>query len=222
MMQAKSWSVPGGPGSWLYRGYDALRRRLNRRLVGYLAARACLAPGSRVLEGGSGPAFASSLFARESGVALSIAADLDAEALREARRRDPALPAVQTDLYRLPFRSGVFDLVWSSSTLEHLAAPASALEEMQRVTKDGGYLFVGVPARRGPLGFQPWIKRTRVGVWLGPVFSRAELLVLMAQQGLRPVSMLAYGWGCFVGVLARKPVPAPAGAERVAYTACCG
>lgn len=199
-----SLRVPCGPGSWSYRFFDALRRRLNRRLVRYLTNTVILKDESFILEGGSGPGYASSLLAAQNKVRLSVAADIDLAALREARRRDPTLPVVRADLYHLSFRSGAFDLVWNSSTMEHVRSPADALGEMRRVVKDGGYVFVGVPYRFGPLGFQPWIKETRFGAWIGPVFDRPRLVRLMVEQGLKPVAIITYFFKFFIGIVARK------------------
>ena len=88
----KTWSLGGGPGHSTYRAYDWLRRRLNRRLCGWLLLalrRHCPGARPRVLEAGAGPATASS-FLREEG-ARAAALDLDAEACLLGRRRDPAL-----------------------------------------------------------------------------------------------------------------------------------
>ncbi len=197
-----SWQL-GRPGSAIYRLYDAMRRRLNRRLVGYLAEKALSQEGCRVLEAGSGPASASSLIARLPQVGLSVAADIDPAALREARRRDPALRVVAADLYHLPFRRESLHLTWNSSTLEHLDAPERALAEMRRVTRRDGHIFVGVPYRYGPLGWQQWVAKTPVGVWIGTVFDRAGLGNRMRTAGLEPVDALCYFFRFFVGVLAK-------------------
>ena len=205
MTLTSSWQCLGGPGTWTYRWFDAERQRLNRRLVRTLVRHAGLPLQARVLEAGSGPGYASSLFARQSGVALSVAADLDPSALQEARRRDPLLPTAAADLYQLPFTDGAFDLVWNSSTLEHLAAPAEALREMARVTKPGGCIFVGVPYRFGPFGFQPWIHATPLGVWIGSVFDKDALARLVREAGLAPATVMTYYGRSFLGMLARKP-----------------
>ena len=173
-----------------------------------------LSSPARVLEGGSGPAYASSLFAAHPAVRLSVAADADIEALREARRRDASLPLVVADLRRLPFRDGVFDLVWNSSTLEHIDEPHVALGEMERTTRAGGHVFVGVPHRFGALGFQPAIARTRWGIWIGPVFDRRSLARLMSASGLVPIAHRTYFWGVFLGMLARKPGSSAAAVGR--------
>lgn len=199
----KSWSFLGGPGSIGYRVFDLLRRLVNGRLVSYLCETALHRPANRVLEAGSGPGFASSLLSSHRAVCLSVALDIDIEALKEARQRDPKLAVVVADLYALPFSAGTFDLVWSNSTIEHLNGPLHALAEMRRVTRQGGYLFVGVPYRRGPLWFQPWIAKTRLGIWLGPVFGNEQLLQMADQLRLRVVETKVYFFRFFVGMLAK-------------------
>jgi SAM-dependent methyltransferase len=200
----KSWSFVGGPASIPYRLFDWARTRVNRFLVDYLLACAIVKPGSRVLEAGSGPACGSSVLSRSEKVTLSVALDLDIDALREARRRDPKLPAVVANLYDLPFAAETFDLAWNSSTIEHLDQPELAVAEMRRVTRGDGCIFVGVPYRRGPLGFQRWIAATSAGVWIGSVFGREELSDLVVRLGLRPVDTQSYCFGFFIGLLARR------------------
>jgi len=202
-MSSKAWQL-GSPGSLSYRFYDALRKRLNLKLVQYLLTRAMTADDNRVLEAGSGPAFASSILAADPRVAMSIAVDFDLEALQEARRRDPALMLVLADVQMLPFRTGSLDLTWNSSTVEHLPDPATALAEMQRVTRKSGTVFVGVPNRYGPLGFEQWIRDTAAGIWIGKTYSLTELKDMSIRAGLRPKDSLYYFFRFFVGVLAEK------------------
>jgi ubiquinone/menaquinone biosynthesis C-methylase UbiE len=196
-----SWQL-GSPGTALYRLYDALRAGLNRALVSWLGERAAIGPGAAVLEAGSGPAMASSLFARR--VRLAVALDRDAGALRQARARDPRLPVVQADLAHLPFRPGSFDLSWSSSTLEHLDDDGPALDEMRRVTRAGGAVFVGVPSVTGPLAVQKLAPRSRAGIWIGTVFSARGLSARLASHGLTEIARRDYFFRFFVGVLARR------------------
>jgi len=203
MTAGKSWQL-GTPGTLPYRLYDELRKRLNRKLVDYLSEIAIQHEHSRVLEAGSGPAFASSLFAWDHRVRLSVAVDIDIEALYEARRRDSLLPVVVADLYNLPFVGESFDLVWNSSTLEHLESPNAALAEMQRVTRRGGHVFIGVPYLYGPLGFQRWVADTPVGIWIGKVFNRDQLERMLWGVGLQPRDSVFYFFRFFVGVLAQK------------------
>ena len=220
----RSWQLFGRPDSVPNRLYDWLRRRVNARLVRFLAshlpqaaADATAQPGvvrTRVLEAGSGTAFASSVFARRPEVDTSVCLDLNEEALRQAKNRDPTLPAVVGDLNRLPFADEAFALVYNSSTIEHLADPTSAVREMQRVCHRVGRVFVGVPYSFGPLAFQPLIRKTALGVWLGPVFNRASLERLMRSAGLSPVGHMRYFWNLFVGAVAAKETPRHAGGGR--------
>lgn len=138
-------------------------------------------------------------------VNVSIAVDLDLEALLEARRRDPALVLVVADLCNLPFRDESLDLVWNSSTVEHVPDLLCALTEMARVTRTGGRVFVGVPNAHGPLGFQRWIANTGVGIWIGTVFTCAELERWLQRAGLNRVDALCYFFRFFIGILAEKP-----------------
>jgi ubiquinone/menaquinone biosynthesis C-methylase UbiE len=46
------------------------------------------------------------------------------------------------DIYDLPFNDGQFDVVFSSSVLEHLSDPVSALKSIRRVLKPGGFAAI--------------------------------------------------------------------------------
>lgn len=200
-----SWRI-GDTASPVNRAYDALRRGLNGDLVRYFERTALAGAGPyRVLEAGSGTAFASSLLIQRPSVRLGMAVDHDANALGEGRARDAQLAASVADIFRMPFADGAFDLVWNSSTLEHLGRTEQALAEMARVVRPGGYLFTGVPFAYGPLGFQKWIANTGAGVWIGTVFDRPTLEGLVRQTGLQPCDSMIYFFRFFIGILAQKP-----------------
>lgn len=202
-MSSKAWQL-GSPGTLVYGLYDGLRNRLNRKLVAYILSVGTSRENCIILEAGSGPAFASSIIALDPCVGLSIAVDIDLEALQEARRRDPSLALVVADLMKLPFRDESLDLAWNSSTIEHLGNPGAALAEMERVTRPGGKVFVGVPNLYGPLGCQRWFKNTSAGVWIGETFDCNQLSEMMGCAGLRPEASIFYFFRFFVGVLAKK------------------
>jgi SAM-dependent methyltransferase len=231
MTLARSWQFLGSTKSATYRYFDWLRCRLNERLVRRLlssmeAGSAGASPfldasvprlgkgggcdvqsPRRVLEAGSGPGFATSLFAKQPDVNVAVCIDFDIAALQEGRRRDTGLLAVVADMRALPFAGESFSLVFNSSTLEHLDEPAVALSEMTRVCDPQGRVFVGVPYLYGPLGFEPLVRRTTVGKWLGPVFDRKSLETLFAQAGLRPLHAFRYFWNFFIGVVAIPDSP---------------
>lgn len=54
------------------------------------------------------------------------------------------LPTVYGDALHLPFRTGVFDLVFSQALLEHVPNPFAAVEEMRRVASPGGIVWGGM------------------------------------------------------------------------------
>lgn len=202
-MGYKAWQL-GDPSGSLYSFYDLLRRRLNHKLVNYLLNTGISENSTVVLEAGSGPAFATSIFSCDSRVALAVAIDIDMEALKQARLRDECLNVVVADLENLPFLSDSIGLVWNSSTLEHLPTPHRALSEMTRVARTGGNVFVGVPNVYGPLGFQKFLPRSSIGIWIGTTFHRSELYNLMKSMNLEPEDSIYYFFRFFVGVLARK------------------
>lgn len=195
------------PTSLLNRLYGWLRGGVNRTLYRFIAPRALEGRReARVLEAGAGSAEASSLFADDDRVGLNVALDLDEPTLRRARERDPRLRAVVADLKHLPFADGAFDLVFNSSTVEHLERPESAVTQMARVCREDGHVFVGVPKRHGPLGFQPLVRRTTVGIWIGEVFSHKELRDLCARSGLEVVGRLTYFFRFFAGAIGKPKI----------------
>ncbi len=202
-MSFKLWQL-GSPGSLLYWVYDGLRKRLNRRLADYLLDKGLKASDGIILEAGSGPGFGSSLLACDARVKLSIALDIDFEALRHAENRTGRLALVVGDLSSLPFRDDTVDLVWNSSTIEHLDHPEKAIMEMRRVVKNGGCAFIGVPNKNGPLGFETWIKGSATAEWIGDTFKASRLKKIMLDAGMIPESSIFYFFRFFVGVTARK------------------
>jgi SAM-dependent methyltransferase len=203
-MVDQSWTLGGGPGHWLYEIYDGLRRGLNKRITGRLARLALDGSPGIVIEAGSGTGFATTLFAEEKNAMLSIAVDYDLAALKEGRKTDANLVAVVADVHHLPFRDGVAQLVWNSSTIEHLDDQAAVTQEMARVVKSGGAVFVGVPYKWGPLFFQRWIAGTGVGVWLGTVYGAADVSGWLRGANCDPFADWRYFFRFFVGVIGRK------------------
>jgi ubiquinone/menaquinone biosynthesis C-methylase UbiE len=87
--------------------------------------------------------------------AMLIAADFSAVAVRRARER--ARPSgrvrlVQADAEAIGLASACFDTVICCETLEHLHQPWTALEELARVLRPGGRLFLTTPNYLNPMG----------------------------------------------------------------------
>ncbi len=74
--------------------------------------------------------------------------------------RGPPVPgSVVADARALPLPSDVFDLVVSSNVLEHVAQPYAVVDEMARVLRPAGYLWLSFTNWYGPWGgheTSPW------------------------------------------------------------------
>jgi len=87
--------------------------------------------------------------------ALLVAADLSAVAVRLAGERAGGARHVrllQGDARAIGMASGSFDTVICCETLEHLDAPRTALDELARVLRPGGRLFLTTPNYLNPMG----------------------------------------------------------------------
>jgi ubiquinone/menaquinone biosynthesis C-methylase UbiE len=204
------WSWGAGPGSLSYAAFDAARRGLDRRLGAYLLRRMAGAwsPTPRSLEAGSGPGYCSSVLSALMPGLHPVVLDVDREPLEIAAARNGRVAPVGGDLYRLPFADETFDLVFNSSTMEHLDQFGAALGEMVRVTRAGGRLFVGVPHKFGPfLPFALVPSGHPAAVWMGKLFGRAELVAACRPAGVVVHEAHRYFFGCFIGLLLSKKGP---------------
>jgi SAM-dependent methyltransferase len=82
-------------------------------------------------------------------------------------RGRPAAAAVLADGYWLPVRDSAADVVFSSNVLEHVSDPMGLIEEMVRVTRPGGLVYLSFTNWYSPWGgheMSPWH-------YLGPGFA---------------------------------------------------
>ena len=101
-------------------------------------------PGALVLDLACGTGAMMRRLAARLPDALLFGADLSREQVRQAHRRSPELPLVQSNATDMPFRSGAFDVVHWSWLLEHVPRDRAVdiLREVRRVLGDGGVAWM--------------------------------------------------------------------------------
>ena len=99
-------------------------------------------PGERVLDAGCGTGiFTGGVLARGAAV---TGIDLSLPMLQGAltRHQEARFTAACADLRALPFPNACFDRAWSMTAIEFIADAATALAELERVTRPGGTIVV--------------------------------------------------------------------------------
>jgi ubiquinone/menaquinone biosynthesis C-methylase UbiE len=103
-----------------------------------------------VLEIGCGRGGFARWLGRMSHPRVVVAADFSETAVCMGRafadaQPSPAVDWQTADILQLPFRDASFDTVFSFETIEHVADPGTAAQELARVLKPGGVLFLTTP-----------------------------------------------------------------------------
>jgi SAM-dependent methyltransferase len=122
--------------------------------VGQLSQYVDLA-GARVLDVGGGPGY----FADAFEVAGATYLSLDADVGELTGLGDDRPGRVLGSGLALPFRDDAVDVCYSSNVLEHVPEPWRMAEEMLRVTRPGGIVFLSYTTWFGPWGGHetaPW------------------------------------------------------------------
>jgi ubiquinone/menaquinone biosynthesis C-methylase UbiE len=104
-----------------------------------------IAPSDCVLDVGCGSGSMARLIARSFPRAKVIGVDVREQYLdfAEERAREEGLRNVtfrRGDVFELPFADATFDVVWAKYLLQWLKEPKTALAELKRVTKPGGFV----------------------------------------------------------------------------------
>lgn len=111
--------------------------------------------GRWVLDVGGGPGYFADVF-RVEGARYT---PLDAEVTELTARGRMAPDSVIGDGMRLPFADASFDVAYSSNVLEHVVDPWAVADEMVRVTKPGGLIYISYTLWWGAWGgheTSPW------------------------------------------------------------------
>lgn len=119
-----------------------------------------ISPMDRVLDVGCGSGSMARLIARSFPQAEVTGVDVRDQYLDFARERAKNedihnLTFRSGDVFALPFPNAIFDVVWTKYLLQWLKDPKSALAEIKRVTKPGGYVvscdYVGFGIEHYPI-----------------------------------------------------------------------
>jgi len=123
----------------------------------------CALAGQTIVDVGGGTGWFTAAF-RARG-ANSYLFEPDLTELRGRGR--PPVSAVVADGYWLPVRDAAADVAFSSNVLEHVSDPMGLIEEMIRVTRTGGLIYLSFTNWYSPWGgheMSPWH-------YLGPRFA---------------------------------------------------
>ena len=111
--------------------------------------------GATMLDVGGGPGYFRDAFGAEGATYFS----LDADVGELAGLGEIASGTVIGSGMQLPFRDGALDVCYSSNVLEHVPDPWRMADEMVRVTRPGGVVFISYTVWFGPWGGHetaPW------------------------------------------------------------------
>lgn len=111
--------------------------------------------GARTLDVGAGAGYLTRAL-RDAGAQCVM---VDADVGELSWRGTPQHGAVIADAVKLPFAAATFDLAVCSNVLEHVRAPFDLLDEMTRVLRPGGHLWLSFTNWYGPWGgheTSPW------------------------------------------------------------------
>lgn len=150
--------------------------------------------GTMVLEVGAGTGRDALELARRG--ARSVALDYSLESLRLVKSqlsKSDDVSVVCADALSLPFKDGVFDIVFHQGLLEHFRDPGRLLSENARVLKEGGLILVDVPQR---YHYYTIVKKILIALdrWFAGwerEFSIGELERLIEEHGFSVIS--SYG-----------------------------
>nr|WP_179503754.1 class I SAM-dependent methyltransferase [Nocardioides daedukensis] len=123
--------------------------------VGQLSSYTPLA-GSMLLDVGGGPGYFRDAFEEAGATYFSL--DADAGELAGMGGDIPERTVLGSGM-ELPFRDSSLDITYSSNVLEHVPEPWTMADEMVRVTKPGGLVFISYTVWYGPWGgheTSPW------------------------------------------------------------------
>lgn len=102
-------------------------------------------PGKTVLEIGSGNGWMADRLAHRAEQYIGLDIALLAQIRNQRQHAACGCQFFMADAVNLPFRDGVFDVVLSSETIEHIERPEHMVAEIGRVIREGGHVCISTP-----------------------------------------------------------------------------
>lgn len=105
----------------------------------------------KILSVGCGIGYELTFFLKQ-GYTKLYGIDINKYSLKTAKKNCPLAFFSYGDIYQIPYRNSYFDLILLIEVIEHLDYPIKALQEVRRVLKSDGVLFLTTPNRMGLMG----------------------------------------------------------------------
>jgi len=205
----------GITGEFNVEAYDKMLRTLRDR--GWMETNQIIKSGissGHALEIGPGPGYLGlEWLTKTEGTRLTgidISPDMIARATGNAQAEgfSARVKYVLSDARHLPFEDGTFDGVFSNGSLHEWEKPTQVMNEMFRVLKPGGKLFLSDMRRDLSLPVKwflwlvtkPKVMRSGLRTSIGSSYTPAELRDLLADAGLGEWEVTSNPLGCVVRV----------------------
>lgn len=129
--------------------------------------------GEIILEVGSGSGRFTEQAASTGAMVISLDYSYAVDANYASNGTKNNVLIVQADVYRMPFREGLFDKIFCIGVLQYTPDPAAAFAVLPRYLKSGGSLVVDIYRKI------PWVKRLLLTkYWVRPITKRMQPLKL--------------------------------------------
>jgi SAM-dependent methyltransferase len=170
-------------------------------LVRYRLA-AELARSRRALDAACGEGYGTAMLAA-AGASEAVGVDIDEATVAHSAARYPEASFSVADVTSLPFEDARFDLVVSFETIEHVAEPERALDELRRVLADDGLLLISTPNKHRYLVENEFHERE---------FTHEEFVALLSSRFPVVRLQLQHNWNA--SLILSADVAADAGGEQ--------
>jgi len=132
--------------------YDRFMGRYSSPLASVFADFGDVGGAAGVLDVGCGPGALTSVLVSRVGPAAVTAVDPSEPFVAAAQERNPDVDVRQASAEALPFGDGTFDRALAQLVVHFMADPVAGLQEMRRVTREGGLVAACVWDHAGGTG----------------------------------------------------------------------